>query len=45
MTTATLIKKNTSLGLAYKFSELSSWWETWQHAGRHDAGEAKSSTS
>ena len=29
-----------------RFSPLSSWWETWQSAGRHSAGErAQSSTS
>ena len=22
-----------------RFSTLSSWWEAWQHTGRHDAGE------
>ena len=25
-------------GVAYSFSPLSSWWEAWQHAGRHGAG-------
>ena len=28
-----------------RFCSLSSWWEIWQHAGRHDAGGAKSFTS
>jgi hypothetical protein len=29
-----------------RFSPLSSWWEAWQHPGRHDAGEGtESSTS
>ena len=29
-----------------RFSLLISWWEAWQHAGRHRAGEgAESSTS
>jgi hypothetical protein len=29
-----------------RFSSLLSWWEAWQHAGRHSAGEgAESSTS
>jgi hypothetical protein len=29
-----------------RFSPLSSWWEAWWYAGRHDAGEgAESSTS
>jgi hypothetical protein len=46
MTTATLIKENIELGLAYRFSPLPSWWEAWWHTGRHDAGErAESSTS
>jgi hypothetical protein len=49
MTKATYIKVDISPGLAYIFkssSSLSSWWEAWQHAGRHGAGEgAESSTS
>jgi hypothetical protein len=33
-------------GLQFQgFSPLSSWWDTWQHAGRHGAGRAVSSTS
>ena len=28
-----------------RFSPLSSWWEVWQHAGRHGAGGAESFTS
>jgi hypothetical protein len=28
-----------------RFSPLSSWWEAWQHAGRHWVRGAKSSTS
>ena len=28
-----------------RFSPLSSWWEAWQHPGRHGAGRVKSSTS
>ena len=32
--------------LFLRFSSLLSWWEIWQHAGRHGAGEeAESSTS
>jgi hypothetical protein len=48
MTKATAIKKNLYLGLTYSFkgfSPLSSWWDPWQHAGSHGAGEAESSTS
>jgi hypothetical protein len=26
-----------------RFSPLSSWWEAWQHAGRHGAGEVAES--
>jgi hypothetical protein len=28
-----------------RFSPLLSWWEAWQHAVRHGAGRAESSTS
>jgi hypothetical protein len=43
MTTATVIKENISLGLAYRFKGSG---ETWQSAHRHGAGErAESSTS
>ena len=41
-----LIEDNISLRKAYTFSGLSSWQESWWHAGRHGAGEGtKSSTS
>jgi hypothetical protein len=45
MTTAIFVKGNILLGLEFlRFSPL--WWETWQHPGRHGAGEgAKSSTT
>jgi hypothetical protein len=44
---ASLIKDNISLaGLQFqRFNPLSPWWEAWQHAGRHGAGGAESSTS
>jgi hypothetical protein len=40
-------KHLTGVGLQFqRFSSLLSWWEAWQHAGRHGAGEkAESSTS
>lgn len=48
MTTATLIKETFNLGGFHfqKLSPLLSWWETWCHVRRHDAGEgAQSPTS
>lgn len=35
----TVIKESISLGLIYRFSPLSSWWEACWHAGRHGAGQ------
>jgi hypothetical protein len=45
MTKATLKKDIILLGLAHRFSTLSSYQEAWQHPGRHGAGGAESSTS
>jgi hypothetical protein len=41
MTMTTHIKENSSLGLAYssEASPLLSWQKSWQHKGRHGAGE------
>jgi hypothetical protein len=47
MTMATLKRKTFNWGwlTVQRFSPLSSWREAWQHAGRHGAGGAESSTS
>jgi hypothetical protein len=38
-------KHLTGDGLQFQsFSPLSSWWEAWQHPGRHGTGGAESST-
>jgi hypothetical protein len=42
MTMATLIRKKYLTGAGSQFQRFSpflSWWEAWQCAGRHDAGE------
>jgi hypothetical protein len=39
MTMVTLRKYLIGAGLhVQRFSPLLSWWEAWQHAGKHDAG-------
>lgn len=46
--TMAVLKKKTifieSLFIVQRLSPLSSWWEAWQHAGRHSAGEVAQSS-